>query len=142
MVLVTSVFYVPALGFAKISLLLIFRRISPDRKQRLAIHVVMGIVVGYSIALIGTLIFACRPLAKGWDVSITDGHCINRPALYVGTASLNIATDIMILLIPIPMVIRLKLPLQQKIGLAGMFGVGSLSVPAMPPAPLGQRTGC
>lgn len=94
--------------------------------MRFAIYIVGVIVIGYSAATIALLIFPCRPYARAWDATITTGSCINRPAVYVATAVSNIVTDLFILVIPIPMVIRLKIPVQQKIGLASMFAVGSL----------------
>lgn len=121
----SSIVYVPTLACAKMSLLLIFRRITPEKHHRILIHIVMTVVVGYSIALIGVLMFSCRPIAKAWDYA-APGTCINRPAVYVATAVINIVTDLAILTLPIPMVAKLKLPLQQKIGLACMFAVGSL----------------
>ena len=108
------------------SLLLIFRRISNAKGHRLAIHAVMMVVTGYSIALIAVLIFQCNPIPRAWDVSIVTGRCVNRPAVYVFTASINIATDFAILILPVPIVLSLKLPLTQKIGLGVMFAVGSL----------------
>ena len=124
--LATTVVYVPALGFSKIALLLIFRRISTAKTHRLAISAVMAVVAGYSIALILVLIFQCNPIARAWDVSIVTGSCVNRPAVYVATASVNIGTDLALLLMPVPIVLGLKLPWPQKIGLAAMFAVGSL----------------
>lgn len=124
--LATTVLYVPALGSAKMSLLLIFRRISMAKGHRFAIYAVMAVVAGSSIALVLVLIFQCHPIARAWDVAIVTGSCINRPAVYVATASVNIATDFAILLLPIPIVLSLKLPWPQKVGLAVMFAVGSL----------------
>lgn len=118
--------YVPALGFSKFTLLLIFRRISTAKAHRLAIYAVMAVVVGYSIALILVLIFQCNPIERAWNVGIVTGSCVNRPAVYVATASVNIGTDLAILLLPVPMVLSLRLPWPQKIGLALMFAVGSL----------------
>ena len=126
MLIATTVVYVPALAFSKITLLLIFRRISKAKAHRLAIYVVMAVVIGYSIALMLVLIFQCNPIARAWDVSIVTGSCVNRPAVYVATASVNIGTDLAILLMPVPIVLGLKLPWLQKIGLALMFAVGSL----------------
>ena len=125
-VLASSVLYVPALGSAKLSLLLIYRRIALAKGHRLAIYAVMAVVVGYSIALILVLIFQCNPIARAWDVAIVIGTCVNRPAVYVATASVNIGTDFAILLLPIPIVLNLILPWPQKIGLGLMFAVGSL----------------
>lgn len=91
-----------------------------------AINTVMFVVVGSSVAIIFCLIFPCRPYRLAWDATITEGWCLDRPAIYVSTAVANIVTDIAILTLPIPMVIKFKIPLQQKVGLAGMFAIGSL----------------
>lgn len=85
----------------------------------------MTVVFGYSVAITFALIFACRPLVKTWDASIP-GHCINRPAIYVMTAVVNIGTDVVILLLSIPIASKLRLPLVQKVGIVCMFGVGSM----------------
>lgn len=94
--------------------------------MRIPIYIVGVAVVVYSIVTAALLIFPCRPFARAWDATITTGSCINRPAVYVATAVSNIVTDIFILIIPIPIVVNLKIPMQQKIGLACMFAVGSL----------------
>lgn len=124
--LASTVAYTPAVGFSKIALLLIFRRISTAKPHRLAINAVMVVVAGYTIAIVLVLIFQCNPIARAWDVTIVAGSCVNRPAVYVAMASVNIGTDLFILLMPIPIVLGLKLPWPQKIGLALMFAVGSL----------------
>lgn len=108
------------------ALLLIFRRISNARGHRLAIHLVMFVVLGYSTAFDLVLIFQCHPIARAWDVFIVTGSCVSRTAIYVAAASLNIATDLATLLLPIPIILKLKLPLLQKVGLCLMFAVGSL----------------
>lgn len=125
-VVASAVIYVACLGLAKTSILLIFRRISSEKRMHLAIYIVGVAVFIYSVVTACLLIFPCRPFARAWDATITTGSCINRPAVYVATAVSNIVTDVFILIIPIPMVIKLKIPLQQKLGLGCMFAVGSL----------------
>lgn len=61
-----------------------------------------------------------------WDVTVTGGSCINRPGLYIATAVANIVSDLVLFVLPIPMVIGLQIPLKQKIGLSLIFAVGSL----------------
>lgn len=87
---------------------------------------VMVIVMGYSISTILTLIFPCSPIKKAWDVTIVEGHCINRGAVYLVQAITNIVTDVILLLLPIPMVWKLQMPVPQKIGLVILFIIGSL----------------
>jgi hypothetical protein len=126
LILASSVIYVPTLGFAKFSLLLLYRRLAPQKWFHITIYSVMVVVVGYSIAILFALIFACSPIQKNWDAEITSGSCVNRTVIYVMTAVVNIGTDTMILLLPVPVVLKLKMPLIQKVGVICMFGVGSL----------------
>ena len=86
----------------------------------------MLVCFAYNIALMLSLIFACRPIAKSWDLTITSGTCINRPAVYLANGVLNVATDFVILLLPVPLIRGLQMPKRQKILLAAMFSVGSL----------------
>lgn len=88
----------------------------------------MGIVGAYSIGLAFAFIFPCDPIAKNWDATITEGKCVDKAAIYLGNAAINAITDIMILLLPIPMVLKLQMPRVQKIGLIGMFAFGSAYV--------------
>lgn len=86
----------------------------------------MALVVGYNGAIMLVEIFACTPIEKSWDATILTGHCVNRAAVYLSNAILNIVTDLIILLQPLPMVRRMHVPLRQKILLAAIFSVGSL----------------
>ena len=112
--------------FTKFAILIFFRRLSPQRIFRGAVYVVTLIVLGSYVSLGLTLIFACRPVAKSWDLSIKGGSCINVPAVYLATAGTNIATDFAILFLPIPMLWNLQLPKRQKFGLALIFAAGSM----------------
>lgn len=85
----------------------------------------MFLVVGYNIALVFPLIFTCTPMIKNFDVFVTRGSCLNRTPLYMATAVLNMATDIILLVLPIPMIVKLQMPRIQKAGLICIFGVGS-----------------
>ena len=62
------------------------------------------------------------------DITITTGHCVNKGALYLATAGLNAATDVTLLVLPIPMIAKLHVPLVQKLGLVAMFSIGSLTL--------------
>ncbi|KAI9650550.1 hypothetical protein NHQ30_000567 [Ciborinia camelliae] len=127
MIMSASVVYVPCLGLSKFSLLIFYNRLSPVTWFRTAVYFLMFIVLGYSFAIIFALIFPCRPVAMNWDVSITDGKCINRAATYTATAAVNIATDIALLTLPIPMIVNLRMPRVQKVGLIVIFVVGSMT---------------
>ncbi|KAF7672479.1 hypothetical protein GT037_009510 [Alternaria burnsii] len=127
---VASIIYCPFLASAKLSLLFFYLRLSHIQWFRLCVYASMFLVVGYNIALVFPLIFACTPFRRNWDVTITEGSCIDRTPLYMATAVLNMATDILLLVLPIPMVVKLQMPGVQKAGLICIFGVGSLLIEA------------
>ncbi|RYN39484.1 hypothetical protein AA0114_g11267 [Alternaria tenuissima] len=127
---VASIIYCPFLASAKLSLLFFYLRLSHIQWFRLCVYASMFVVVGYNIALVFPLIFACTPFRRNWDVTITEGSCIDRTPLYMATAVLNMATDILLLILPIPMVVKLQMPRAQKAGLICIFGVGSLLIEA------------
>ena len=73
-------------------------------------------------------IFTCHPISyfwQGWDGE-HKGGCINANTfIYVGSG-VNIAIDIIILLLPIPELLKLQLSLKRKTAILAMFSVGSL----------------
>ncbi|CCD42306.1 hypothetical protein BofuT4_P014340.1 [Botrytis cinerea T4] len=127
LIMSSSVIYVACLGLSKFSLLLFYNRLSPVQWFRNAVYFLMFVVLGHSIALIFALIFLCQPLAMNWEYDITDGTCIDRTAIFIATAALNVATDIALLALVIPMIMDLQMPRIQKVGLIVIFMVGSLT---------------
>ncbi|KAF1362387.1 hypothetical protein EJ07DRAFT_12641, partial [Lizonia empirigonia] len=122
---ICSILYCPFLAAAKFSLLFFYLRLSLLRWFRIAVYANMFLVVGYNIALIFPLIFTCNPVIKNFDVFVQGGSCLHRTPLYMATAVLNMITDIILLVLPIPMIIKLQMPKVQKAGLICIFGVGS-----------------
>ncbi|KAK5101415.1 hypothetical protein LTS08_005022 [Lithohypha guttulata] len=123
-IMVASVLYVPCLGFAKFSILSLYRKISQLKWFNVCIYILMTIIVCYSIGIIFALIFPCQPIPANWDLSVS-GKCIDKAAIYLATAAVNVITDFLILTLPLPMVLRLHMPRGKKIGLVILFVVGS-----------------
>ncbi|KAK1704547.1 integral membrane protein [Colletotrichum lupini] len=115
-------------SFAKVSLLIFDFRLSPQRWFKRAVWISLAIIAGYSTGIFFALVFACDPIAMSWDVTITEGACINRPSLYIATAAANIISDLILFALPIPIVVKLQIPRRQKVGLFFIFAVGSLTV--------------
>ncbi|KAH7095342.1 hypothetical protein FB567DRAFT_601183 [Paraphoma chrysanthemicola] len=122
---IASILYCPFLACAKFSLLFFYLKLSHLRWFKLCIYASMFLVIGYNFALMLPLIFACRPFMRAWDITITEGSCIDRTPIYMATAVLNIITDILLLVLPIPMIVKLQMPTKQKAGLICIFGVGA-----------------
>lgn len=86
----------------------------------------MIIILGvYGTWAILSAFLNCIPVAKFWDDTI-QGSCLSKTALWFSNASMHIATDFAILIIPIPALMAIDLPRRQKFALIIMFGLGSL----------------
>jgi len=119
--------YNTALSLIKFSILLFYGRIFVVKRFRIALWMVGGVVLGWLISMNMVVIFQCSPIHKTWDV-MTPGKCINIDAWFLGQAIPNIATDIFILSMPIPMIWKLQIPNTQKVALCGIFLLGGFVV--------------
>ncbi|KAJ3521660.1 hypothetical protein NM208_g13195 [Fusarium decemcellulare] len=125
---ISPILYAVCTGGSKMSLVLFYRKLSPQRWWKWSVYFIFFLVAGYNVAIFFAVIFGCRPFKKHWDVRVTEGSCVNRPAIYICTAALGIASDLVLLVMPMPMIARLQMPPRQKAGLVLLFGIGSATL--------------
>lgn len=80
--------------------------------------------IGYTLGTILAAFLVCQPLPYNWDTTIEGGHCGNEFLFYILTGSINIATDVVVLILPISSLIRLEMALYKKLILIGTFACG------------------
>ncbi len=114
-----------SLTFTKISILLLYIRIFKTTMIKGACYTLLGFVAVYGVWLFFSSIFFCVPVEAFWDESIT-GYCLPHSLIWFLNANINIATDLSIFLLPIPVIKTLLLPKRQKFGLYIVFGLGFL----------------
>jgi hypothetical protein len=122
---ISPILYAVCTAFSKMALALFYRRLSPQRWWRWSVYSVLFLVAGYNLAIMLVIIFGCTPFEKSWDFTILEGSCVNRPAVYICTAILGIASNLILLVMPLPMILRLQMPRRQKAGLVVLFVIGS-----------------
>ncbi|KAI1857415.1 hypothetical protein JX265_011150 [Neoarthrinium moseri] len=122
---VSSTIYTPTTGLAKLSLLCFYNKVSPARWWIWCTRISIFVLAGYTVAITFAMLFACNPIRRSWDVTMTEGECVNRPYLYIAIAALQILSDVGLIIMPMPMIYGLQMPSRQKIGLVLMFVVGS-----------------
>jgi hypothetical protein len=57
-------------------------------------------------------------------LTVKADYCINTEKFYTANAALNVASDIMILILPIPIVWGLNTDVRKKVILTGLFSMG------------------
>ncbi|OQE26018.1 hypothetical protein PENFLA_c007G09300 [Penicillium flavigenum] len=119
----TIPFYNAAVLCAKASILMQYFRVFPTHRMRVVCWVMITVLGIYGTWAVISAFLNCIPVAKFWDDSI-QGYCLNKTKLWFSNASMHIATDIAILVIPIPALMAVDLPRKQKIALMIMFAMG------------------
>jgi len=66
----------------------------------------------------------CRPFTGYWAVPPPNPQCTTLEHFAIVQAAFNISSDVLIILLPMPMIKSLSLPLKQKIGLGLLFSMG------------------
>ncbi|KAB8234665.1 hypothetical protein ETB97_004109 [Aspergillus alliaceus] len=120
---ITIPFYNAALLCAKASILLQYFRVFPTRRMRLINWTMLGILGIYGSWAVLSAFLNCIPVARFWDKTVP-GYCLDDKGLWFSNASMHIATDLAILIIPIPALSKLDLPKRQKIALITVFALG------------------
>lgn len=71
----------------------------------------------------------CRPLAYTWNRTIPGGECFDLKDFWFGTSITALFFDLTCVVLPLPVVWRLKLSTAKKVRLTLVFGLGFLCVP-------------
>ncbi|KAK0663428.1 hypothetical protein QBC41DRAFT_368100 [Cercophora samala] len=111
--------------FVKMSILSFYLRFAAaNHKFRIAVYLVMFFVVGYTIPNAFLFLYICKPMQFYWDWTIEGGTCINQQAAFDSANILNMATDFMILVMPIWMLWDLRVGIRRKVGVVGILMAG------------------
>ncbi|RYP15958.1 hypothetical protein DL765_005398 [Monosporascus sp. GIB2] len=130
----TRLLYLAANMLVKSSLLMFYLRLDQRTLMRWTVYILMFVIIGYSIASFGLMTFSCYPPATFWDATgSTQGKCIEpntQQTYYDVSGVLNVAIDLAIYIVPIPMLWKILIPTSQKIALTFIFGLGLAAVAA------------
>jgi hypothetical protein len=106
-------------------MLLLYLRIMPQRMYRIACWTLLTIVALFAFATTIASVFQCVPVEKAW-IKSKKGYCYNLTDAWYANAGFSIATDFIILFLPMHMVYNLHRAKQEKLLLYAIFGVGAL----------------
>ncbi|KAF2199329.1 hypothetical protein GQ43DRAFT_433488 [Delitschia confertaspora ATCC 74209] len=115
-----------SLIFTKVSILVQYLRVFPQFAFRVCCYILLGIVASYGTWAFCGSVFICAPIPFFWDKSIKGGTCLNELIVWYLNASMNIATDFAIIILPMLVLRSLKIPIRQKRTLFMIFALGGL----------------
>jgi hypothetical protein len=128
-----QILYVAALGCVKISLLLFLQRIFPTKIMKRAVRGVLIFVLCFTVTAVFLFAFQCDTpeyyfsKVKG-NADAKAGICLAPQVVYYPMAAINILTDIVIWIMPVPLVVKARLSKKEKLGLLWVFLLGGVYV--------------
>ena len=122
--MVASIFYCACIACIKASILYLYRRIFPQKWFRNALIATGSFNLMWFIAAFFGTIFQCVPISLLWDLE-TPGYCINYHDGVLAFGGITVATDFLILVLPIPLVWRIQISRRKKWLITFTFMLGS-----------------
>ncbi len=116
--------YALSLMLSQLSVLLLYIRVIGTDKMRRICYITMTIVTAFNFWILIYVFTACVPLQAFWDPTVP-GRCYPVWVSPVNTV-IHIATDLVIFLLPFPVVKHLRMPPRQKYLVFCIFGLGFL----------------
>jgi hypothetical protein len=103
---------------------LLYNQIFAVKRFRLFADTIMVAILMLGVGNTIQCLAICRPFAIQWDKTIKGGKCGNQTLGILLVAFLNLATDLIIVIMPMPLVWKLKMPKPKRLALMAMFGLG------------------
>lgn len=99
-----------------------------DKWFRWSVYFSEFVIVSTSVTLFILSAVPCIPIRASWDIEFEgESKCIDSTKLFESNAAIGVATDLLILMVPIPMVAGLQMSRIRKAGLMLMFAIGGLT---------------
>ncbi|OJI82136.1 hypothetical protein ASPTUDRAFT_126485 [Aspergillus tubingensis CBS 134.48] len=114
---------------AKASALFFYSRLfsQANTRFRYCIYVVHALNALWLVGILLSVIFECTPIQKVWYPTLP-GRCDNSRILWMGSGIPSLIIDVFILVLPVPMVLRLKMNPTRKMLAIGVIVLGYLVV--------------
>lgn len=116
--------WVLSLSFSKVSILLLYMKIFPVQS---VVWIGRGtglLIILWAFATILTGCLICQPFEMNWNPTIPGGHCGDQVTSFTVTGTINLVTDVIVLVLPMPQLYKLHMAMYKRVTLICVFGTG------------------
>ncbi|OLN86372.1 hypothetical protein CCHL11_06361 [Colletotrichum chlorophyti] len=124
----SSLVYCPAAYFTKVTLLLLEARVfSVYALVAQGIHIfsIMLLLCYVPLQILKTAI--CIPISAFWNPQTPHATCLSQRVIFIADLIVAIVSDVVILLLPIPLLWRLRAPMLKKLKAFALLGAGGIA---------------
>jgi hypothetical protein len=108
------------------------RLFSSTKDYRVILIFTLVAVIITGLYMVFSAFFFCTPVRAFWNRSIPDAYCLPEAVIWPLNAGIQISTDVWLVILPMPVLFRLRLPRRQKCALIFVFALGVLYIPFTP----------
>lgn len=122
--------YTPAVMFAKLAALFLYHQVFEVTAYRRLILLLGVVIILQGVVALILAFSICRPFRYFWTqaVDVDDGTCGNVMLFYKLYSVPSLVTDTVMLILPWPILLRLQMPLPEKVGLMLTFLAASMGI--------------
>ncbi|CAK7230735.1 hypothetical protein SEUCBS140593_007688 [Sporothrix eucalyptigena] len=125
---VANIFYAAAIAFTKLSIIASYLHIfAPRGLLKTMLYATACVTIGLGVASVPATIFECIPVAGAWTLTDNNAHCYTFVNFLYASTAINVTTDLILCIAPIPLFWRLQLPQRQKIMISVLFFLGGFA---------------
>ena len=99
--LVCQILYALAIALTKIAIISSYLRFIQTKRFRIIMYGTLFVTLGLLVCGIFVSIFQCDPVSGAWDF-VAKGSCINYVDYLYASSAVNVFTDIVLCVLPIP----------------------------------------
>ncbi|CAI6039114.1 unnamed protein product [Clonostachys chloroleuca] len=110
----------------KLSIISLYTILFPVKRFCYLCYVAIAVTLCYFASVVVETFALCTPVEFNWDKNIPGGNCEHQTAAFLGAAITNLLIDVFIVGLPMPMLFGLRMSLQKRLSIAGMFGLGGI----------------
>lgn len=117
-----------SLSLSKTSILLFYLRVFEfERYIQLTAKITIAVIAMWASSTIIAGCLICVPFAMNWS-SVPGGHCGNQVVSFILTGTINLITDLVVLVLPLRALHNLQMPKFKKIVIITVFSLGAVYV--------------
>ncbi|KAL4939128.1 hypothetical protein BDV06DRAFT_225314 [Aspergillus oleicola] len=123
------IYFYFSVAITKLAILFFYLRIFTTSTFKKVTYGMITLCSAYAIAVIFQSAFDCSPPSYFWTRfdGVSQGTCLSYAAFKV-MPPINIALDVAVMALPLPLLLRLNLPWSKKLRVVSMFSVGILII--------------
>ncbi|KAJ5621493.1 hypothetical protein N7528_006276 [Penicillium herquei] len=135
---IVALLWGPGVTYIKLSILFLYRRLLFVQQRWFHVALWGNVIYASALGIASTLltILQCSPVDYYWTRYVSyygyaspSGKCLSNMRVYLGLLQiLSTASDVVIMLLPVPIIWNLIMPRSRKFAISGVFFLGALTI--------------